>query len=253
MIEFFKNIYRWLRVWVIRFFALFSSKMKMGDFLSPILILAPHPDDEIFGCAGLIQRSLLEEKEVFVVILSGGEGAYEKSLIEKDELKVKRKQLTLNAALTIGMPHENIFFLDWRDGRIGDDAKIYIDELDRIIERVKPSAIFSPHPFEGWQDHIAASKLADEIINSHNSHIIRNYKYCVWLWYSMPYSKLFRLNWKTARLLRMNTKEYSNKQNAVNKYIEPLTPFGKSYSGDLPKLFVRANRWSKELYFESNL
>ncbi|WP_240051127.1 PIG-L deacetylase family protein, partial [Bacteroides salyersiae] len=41
-----------------------------------LLIIAPHPDDEVIGCAGLIQRSLNKGNNVYVIILTGGEASH---------------------------------------------------------------------------------------------------------------------------------------------------------------------------------
>ena len=37
------------------------------------LVIAPHPDDEVIGCAGVIQRTLAAKKRVTVVILTNGD------------------------------------------------------------------------------------------------------------------------------------------------------------------------------------
>lgn len=246
-----KDIYRYIRVLIIRLFALLFAKKEM-ESLGSALILAPHPDDEVFGCAGLIQRMLSEGKRVDVVILTGGEGAYPQELTDRETLIEQRKQLTLNAAKQIGLPQEQIYFLQWADGQL-DKALISsekIKELTGLVTKIKPEAIFSPHSFEGWSDHLATSQLADSIIHSHNSRV-KNYKYNVWTWYSMPYNKLPQMGWKQSFVLQMNKKEYQRKLDAIDEYIRTLTSFGKPYSGDLPGLFVKANRWRKELYFET--
>ena len=41
-----------------------------------ILIVAPHPDDEIIGCGGLIAHLVKENKAPHVVIMTGGEGSH---------------------------------------------------------------------------------------------------------------------------------------------------------------------------------
>ena len=46
-----------------------------------LLIIAPHPDDEVIGCAGLIQRSLNKGNDVYVIILTGGEASHRKKRI----------------------------------------------------------------------------------------------------------------------------------------------------------------------------
>lgn len=36
------------------------------------IIFAPHPDDEVFGCCGLIQRMLAKGKRVELIVMTGG-------------------------------------------------------------------------------------------------------------------------------------------------------------------------------------
>ena len=42
-----------------------------------IIVFAPHPDDETFGCGGLIPKRLSENYEVSVVVLTDGKYAYQ--------------------------------------------------------------------------------------------------------------------------------------------------------------------------------
>ena len=66
-----KDLVRRIRIVVVRLVAgrrLFDLK-QVGD---RVLIVAPHPDDEVLGCAGLVQRLLSTGWQVDVVILSGG-------------------------------------------------------------------------------------------------------------------------------------------------------------------------------------
>ena len=41
----------------------------------PVLALAPHPDDEVFGCAGAIMRHVAAGDPVTVIIVTDGGGA----------------------------------------------------------------------------------------------------------------------------------------------------------------------------------
>lgn len=86
MLSFAKNTVRSLRVIIISILSCGKRRLPIKE---RILIIAPHPDDEVLGCSGLIQRSLKEEKPVDVVILSGGGKSHsgccsidEKELIE---------------------------------------------------------------------------------------------------------------------------------------------------------------------------
>jgi hypothetical protein len=67
------------------------------------------------------------------------------------------------------------------------------------------------------------------------------------MWY---YNVWRGLDWKNAFRLNMNDDEHERKLKAMDAYVKPLAPCGKPWSGVLPKLFVEANRWNKELYFK---
>ncbi|MDH8700993.1 LmbE family N-acetylglucosaminyl deacetylase [Dysgonomonadaceae bacterium PH5-43] len=248
MVNNLKNIYRYLRVLTIRFCAWLFAKKGLGDFKS-ILILAPHPDDEVFGCAGLIQYYQKRGCKVHIAILTDGDAAYPESLISKKELAQQRLSLTHKAAKILSVNVDNITYLHWKDGEIDKFADY--EGLMQIVNDIRPEAMFSTHSFEGWSDHIATAQLADRIVRDFMEFNIRNFKYCVWLWYSMPYSQILKLNWKNSKLFKLTKEEYNTKLAAINEYIEPLTDFGKSYSGELPSVFVKANKWNKELYFEA--
>ena len=75
---------------------------------------------------------------------------------------------------------------------------------------------------------------------------IRLYEYCVWFWYY----NTWKIDWKNAQLLNMTKEEHLKKKKAIDKYIYPKAPCGKPWSGTLPKIFIHANRWNKELYFK---
>jgi len=90
-----------------------------------IVVFAPHPDDEIIGCAGIIQACLQNNGTVHVVYLTNGDHnqfafkAYEKRLIlsPSSYLKmgeVRRKEST-KATQICGIPGKNLIFLGYPD------------------------------------------------------------------------------------------------------------------------------------------
>ena len=93
-----------------------------------VLVIAPHPDDEVIGCAGVILRALAAKKHVTVVILTHGDGyAALAAVVAKKE----RGQLTpedciragalrqnhaVNAMKRLSLPREDLIFLGYPDG-----------------------------------------------------------------------------------------------------------------------------------------
>lgn len=71
------------------------------------------------------------------------------------------------------------------------------------------------------------------------------YEYSVWMWYY----NVRHLDWRNALTLKMTREEHRRKLAAVDIYTKALAPCGKPWSGVLPPVFLRANRWHRELYF----
>lgn len=90
-----------------------------------VLILAPHPDDETIGCAGVIQHALKSGAEVRVVYLTNGDHnqvsfiVYEKRLtLRTGEFihmgEVRRKE-AIQAMASLGLGEDKLIFLGYPD------------------------------------------------------------------------------------------------------------------------------------------
>lgn len=211
------------------------------------LIIAPHPDDEVLGCSGLIQHMIENRKQVHVIILSGGGKSHQSCCrVNESTLIDSRRNLSRKAAEKLGLPLSQLYFLDYPDGNISFNKSETL-RLQTLIDKISPDAIFIPHKGEGWSDHIEAGNIVREIIRT-KSTPIQLYEYCVWFWYY----NVWNIDWKNAFLLKMNQKEHQLKLKAIDTYTKPLAPCGKPWSGVLPKLVVKANQWNCELYFKAN-
>jgi LmbE family N-acetylglucosaminyl deacetylase len=221
-----------------------------------ILIAAPHPDDEVLGCGGLITRVLSKGGQVSVIVFTGGECSHSSCCsIAGEVVKQARRELTMKAAECLSLAKNNITFLDWGDGQIGrdgpDESSHKVEELAGWIARLRPEAVFAPHPFEGWPDHEAAERITRAAMEQ-SGVVCRLFHYCVWFWFSMPLRNALKIYWRKARLLDI-ADVYERKQAAMEAYLKPCAPCGNPWSGVLPRELVRAFRWKKELFFEADI
>lgn len=208
------------------------------------VIIAPHPDDEVIGCGGLIARLAAQGNSPHIIVMTGGEGSHEHCCdLSKEEIISARRGLTREALRILGVPDENIHELNYPDGGISGENP-QTDELKRLIGRLNPQTVFVPHWGEGWPDHIRTAEIVKSIVPAADTAI---YEYCVWMWY---YNVWRGLDWKNAAVLKMTKAEHERKLRAMDAYIQPLAPCGNPWSGVLPPIFIRANQWNKELYFK---
>ena len=209
-----------------------------------VLILAPHPDDEIFGCGGLIARLTGENKHVEIAIVTGGGASHGWCCdVAASDVIAARRELTLKSAKELGLSSEYIHFLDFEDGHIGKRPESEVLKLRSLIATIKPDTVFVPHRGEGWPDHLAVRELGLDLIPESTA----IFEYCVWMWYY----RQKHLDWSKASKLKMTQKEHSKKLSAITAYTAACAPCGNPWVGVLPKLFVKANSTDTELYFKT--
>lgn len=136
------------------------KRNQVCDTLSgkKILILAPHIDDEIFGCGGSILKYQQAGFQVFIAYLTKSQKRGSQDL-PLDIVK-ERKSEAVQVFGKIGLPLDQLFFLDGKDGDlINCDIK---DQLLETIETVKPDTILLPIFLDTHPDHYATTiKLLD--------------------------------------------------------------------------------------------
>jgi LmbE family N-acetylglucosaminyl deacetylase len=208
-----------------------------------IVIVAPHPDDEVIGCGGLIAHLVAEGRAPHVVVMTGGEGSHSGCCAtDAESIRSARRGLTRKALSLLGVPEENLHELNFPDGKISTEHA-EMNNLRALLARLSPDCVFVPHWGEGWPDHVRTAQIVKEMLSEHTN----VWEYCVWMWY---YNVWRGLDWKNAACFTMAEDEHAKKLRAMNAYITPLAPCGRPWSGVLPHLFVSANRWNKELYFK---
>lgn len=130
----------------------------------PILVLAPHPDDDVLGCGGLISAATAAGVEVHIAYLTDGRRSHVGSRHwSAARLIEARRAEARNAAQLLGVEPWRLTFLPNRDGTLLLNANAQrktariLDELVRRhgIRRIFTSWLHDPHP-----DHVAAALLA---------------------------------------------------------------------------------------------
>lgn len=249
MLKFSYKIYHYVQVFFLRLISWISAN-KIDTFdLDKILIISPHPDDEVFGCGGLIHSLTQNGKQIDIIILSEGEAVHRHCCPgDEEHIVSNRKRLTEEANKVLGLETLHIHRMKFPDGNFfsAKNNKQLIQLLENKIQELNPSTVFIPHPFENSPDHIAATEIIANILNKLN---IPPYYYCVWTWYHMPIYKIFQLSYKKCILLKVNNQMAKNK--AIDIYTKNNAKCGTSFSGDLPTPFIFAFRWKYELFFKS--
>lgn len=128
-----------------------------------IIVFAPHPDDETLGCGGTIAKKISEGYEVSIVVMTDGRYAFLKMLnIDSDptpeELKEIRKEEVERATGILGVPEENLVFLDFVDGTLENNEEKAEEEIIGLL-RNHPVEVYFPYKNDSHPDHRAAYRI----------------------------------------------------------------------------------------------
>jgi LmbE family N-acetylglucosaminyl deacetylase len=225
---------------------IFTKEMTSNK--APILIVAPHPDDETFGCGGLITQKIKNGSDVYILFLTNGEKSL--STVPEAELIQMRRTSAINAVKLLGVSENNIHWMDLPDGsapRLGSpEFNTARDSLLNLIQTLQVDEVFATHYLDGWSDHIAAYELSLEALKKLDQHIDLCV-YWVWAWYYLGITQTVSLSWNKIFLLPIHS-VFDSKQKALQVYFDAKTPAGDPYMGNLPPMFLKAFEWPYEVY-----
>lgn len=114
-----------------------------------VLVIAPHPDDEVLGCGGVIARHADEGDEVHVLVVSRGiPEIFPPREIEhtRDELREAHRVLGVSGALFLDFPAPRLDTIPTHE---------LADAISRVIEAIKPVVVHLPHGGDIHADHRA--------------------------------------------------------------------------------------------------
>jgi LmbE family N-acetylglucosaminyl deacetylase/glycosyltransferase involved in cell wall biosynthesis len=124
-----------------------------------VLVLAPHPDDEVFGCGGAIMRHIEQHVPVHVIIVT--DGAYGVNPDETAEYTRQRRNESIAAAAILG--YGTPAFWQQPDRGLYYGEKL-IGEISAAIHDTQTDLIYAPSVYEIHPDHRALGMAALEAV-----------------------------------------------------------------------------------------
>lgn len=129
----------------------------------PVVILAPHPDDETLGCGGLIARRVHEGRRVVVVVITDGRALLKRfGVVDPTPAQVSRlrKDETVRAVEILGGRANDIRFLDFENERLVEQKGEALARISALLTELAPSEVYFPSPFEGHAEHVVTNEIA---------------------------------------------------------------------------------------------
>ena len=156
--------------------------MTMEHFFTPyhceatlpgkrLLVLAPHPDDEVFGCGATLAAMARSGAEIRVLVLTDGVLVHEFSNLPEAEAERQRqarielrRSESLRAAKCLGYGEPE--FMGWQDGGLLNDGTPdaqtvdaeRIRQLKEMVQEWRPDLLLTPSVWEMHRDHRAVAQ-----------------------------------------------------------------------------------------------
>lgn len=156
-----------------------------------VLVIAPHPDDEVIGCGGTILNHIKDGDRVFVFYVTNGE------IEDENDCYYDECQQRLKEALKFSqLSHcEILYFPEIPARKIRDYYMLIRNRMEKVLRKLKPNFVYLPHKLESDFDHQLTYDITKEAYflsqiykNSSVNNVRANLLgYEVWTPISIPY------------------------------------------------------------------
>jgi len=149
-----------------------------------IIVFAPHPDDETFGCGGTIAKEVSDGNFVHIAFLTDGRNSH-KSVLgiqrnpDPEEVKAIRREEARTVASLLGVGDGDLTFMDYVDDYLNEQIPLATERVRNILASVEPNAIFVPDERDLHRDHQATNTIVKSALGGWSSQVDL-YKYLIW-------------------------------------------------------------------------
>lgn len=133
----------------------------------PVVIMAPHMDDEVLGCGGLIAQ--LEDKTRVHVVFATDSSQCPVPLTPRQgradpNLSTIRMQESRAALAVLGVPPENLHFLGYPETRLNPHRPAFEEALCILFGQIAPAYVFVPFRLDRHPEHILVNQAARAVL-----------------------------------------------------------------------------------------
>ena len=179
-----------------------------------VCIFAPHPDDEIIGCGGLLQQLTANGNPIVLIHVTNGTQSHPNSTIyTQEKLNTIRPQESMQALEILGVAHQvTTVALNLADGEVFAQQEQFHQKLSTIIQA--DNILITTFMRDGHPDHEATGQVVASFAKQQH---LACYQVLIWAWHwAKPADN--RIPWHCAMRVDLTTEQLQRKIDLLQKY-----------------------------------
>ena len=147
----------------------YHIEIKEEIKVNKVLVLAPHPDDDVFGCGGTLKKIADGGGNIVVAYFCDGAGGVPEGRNEEGEVQRYdqdlieiRKSEAKKSAEILGIGKQ--VFFGYHDGKLAAGSAA-IKALSSLIKEIIPDIIFVPSFLDNHPDHRVTNEILINVLS----------------------------------------------------------------------------------------
>lgn len=214
-----------------------------------VVLVAPHPDDEVLGAGGLLRLLAGRGVPIDVVAVTDGDASHPGSpTVTPVELASRRRDESTRALARLGIDALRVHRLGLGDGRVAACESALVDQLARVLGDADDAVwCLSTWDGDGHPDHEATGRAAAAACAATGARLV---SFPIWTWHwAQPDDP--RVPWARARSVALDPATHAAKLAAVGCFDSQLHALS-DHPGDaailVPAFVARLTRRSEVVF-----
>lgn len=184
-----------------------------------VVVIAPHPDDEVIGCGGLLAAAAERNNPMALIAVTDGEACYPPSLYcSRQQLASIRRAESMEALHRLGVAPTAVSRLGLPDGEVHKHTQVLARQLHRLLR--PGDIVVTTWRHDGHSDHDTVGRVAAEAADARAAKLI---EVPIWAWHR-PASEQLHIRSVHAQRLALTTRWEVRKEYALAAYASQVRP-----------------------------
>jgi LmbE family N-acetylglucosaminyl deacetylase len=145
-----------------------------------ILVISPHPDDDVIGVGGTMALLAQGGKNIFSLYITDGSGCPRGALRMNNKTMARTRQQEALEALKVVRAQGGIFLGFHSETVLGSCKTAMTDAIIEVLKFFLPESVYLPSPLDRHPTHRAVTAIAVSSLRRINGYLPMLWGYSVW-------------------------------------------------------------------------